>query len=324
MNKVFISSLVAIVLFISSLAHAEQRYFYDSLGRLAAEMDSSGNVAFYEYDAVGNLLAIRQGDPDELTLVSFSPTKGPVGTTVTILGSGFSTTLSENQLFVNNIPATVLSAENASIVFTVPSGATTGLIKVTTPLGTVQSAQPFTVIPGPAITSVDPPRVAQGTTIVVTISGQNLPTIGQVIFSDPSVTAVINNGGSKTQLPITVTIAANAPLGPRTFTITSVDGTIDSGSVTLTVVPPLITTPLSKMVSVFMPGPSSVSVSGPSMAISPGISVFAPLSSTSVPLSGPSTSNSPSISIFLPGPSEVPVTGNSFGLTPETSVSMPP
>ncbi|MCG3116643.1 MAG: IPT/TIG domain-containing protein [Candidatus Manganitrophus sp. SA1] len=139
-----LTTFLAIFLIVS-LAHAEQRYFYDSLGRLAAEMDSAGNVAFYEYDAVGNLLAIRQGDPDELTLVSFSPTKGPVGTTVTILGSGFSATLSENQVFVNNTPATVLSAENASIVFTVPSGATTGLIKVTTPLGTVQSAQPFIV-----------------------------------------------------------------------------------------------------------------------------------------------------------------------------------
>ncbi|TAK07105.1 MAG: hypothetical protein EPO39_07290 [Candidatus Manganitrophaceae bacterium] len=324
MKKVVLSLITLIGLLAVSLAHAEQRYFYDSLGRLTAEMDSAGNVAFYDYDAVGNLLAIRQGDPQQLSLVSFSPGKGPVGTRVTILGSGFSTTLSENQLFVNNTPATVLSAENASIVFTVPSGATTGLIKVTTPRGTVQSQQPFTVISGAAITAVDPARVAQGTTLIVTISGQNLPTIGQVTFSDPSVTGLVNNGGSKTQLPITVTIAANAPLGPKTFTITSVDGTIDSGSVTVTVAPPLFTTPLSKMVSVFMPGPSAVSASGPSMALSPGISVFAPLSSTSVPLSGPSASNSASVSTFMPGPSEVPVTGSSFGLTPGTSVSMPP
>lgn len=324
MNKVFISSLVAIVLFISSLAHAEQRYFYDSLGRLAAEMDSAGNVAFYEYDAVGNLLAIRQGDPQQLSLVSFSPGKGPVGTRVTILGSGFSTTLSENQVFVNDTLATVLSAENASIVFTVPSGATTGLIKVTTPRGTVLSAQPFIVVSGAAITAVDPARVAQGTTLIVTISGQNLPTIGQVTFSDPSVTGLVNNGGSKTQLPITVTIAANAPVGPKTFTITSVDGTIDSGSVTVTVAPPLFTTPLSKMVSIFMPGPSAVSASGPAATVTSGISVLVPPSTTSVPLTGPSASNSDSVSIFLLGPSETAVTGDSFGLTPETSVSMPP
>ena len=318
-----LTTFLAIFLIVS-LAHAEQRYFYDSLGRLTAEMDSAGNVAFYEYDAVGNLLTIRQGDPQQLSLVSFSPGKGPVGTKVTILGSGFSTTFSENQLFINDTPATVLSAENASIVFTVPSGATTGPIKVTTPRGTVQSAQPFTVVPGAAINSVDPPRVAQGTTLIVTISGQNLPTIGQVTFSDPSVTGIINNGGSKTQLPITVTIAANAPLGPKTFAITSVDGTIDSGSVALTVAPPLFTTPLSKMVSIFMPGPSAVSASGSAMTVTSGISVLVPSSTTSVPLTGPSASTGDSISIFLPGPSEAAVTGNSFGLTPETSVSMPP
>jgi YD repeat-containing protein len=288
------------IFLVVSLAHAEQRYFYDSLGRLTAEMDSAGNVAFYEYDSVGNLLAIRQGDPQQLSLVSFSPVKGLVGTTVTVLGSGFSAILSENQLFVNDTPATILSAENASIVFTVPNGATTGPIKIMTPRGTVQSVQPFTVLTGPSISSLDPPRVAQGTTLIVTIYGQNLPTIGQITFSDPGVTGIINSGGSKTQLPMTVTIAPSAPLGPKTFTITTTAGAVSSGPVALTVVPPVVTMPLSGMVSIFMPGPPAASPSGPAMTVTPGISVLVPSSTTSVPLAGPSASNSNSVSVSMP------------------------
>jgi YD repeat-containing protein len=299
MNKVF-TSLALIVLLISSLAHAEQRYFYDSLGRLAAEIDSVGNVAFYEYDAVGNLLAIRQGDPEQLSLVSFSPTKGPVGTTVTILGSGFSSTLSENQLFVNDTPATVLSAENASIVFTVPSGATTSLIKVTTPRGTVQSAQPFTVISGPAITSIDPNRVGQGSVVVATIYGQGLPSVGQVTFSDSRITATIMSGGDGTKLPIRLTVASNTPPGSYPFTITTNDNVIESGSVIVTV-----TAPVS------------------SFSTAPPLSVFKPYSAGIAP-SGPVITSAPhGISVYVPSPTEISPSGSSMVVAPPESVSMP-
>jgi len=300
MNKFFISSLILIVLFISSLAHAEQRYFYDSLGRLAAEMDSAGNVAFYEYDAVGNLLAIRQGDPDELTLVSFSPTKGPVGTTVTILGSGFSATLSENHVFVNDTPATVLSAENASIVFTVPSGATTGLIKVTTPRGTVLSAQPFTVISGPAITSIDPNRVGQGAVVVATIQGQGLPSVGQVTFSDSRITATVMSGGDGTKLPIRLTVASNTPPGSYTFSITTNDDVIQSGSVIVTVTPPIS-----------------------SFSVAPPLSVFKPYSAGIAPSGSLITSTPHGISVYVPSPTEISPSGSSMVVAPPESVSMP-
>ncbi len=300
MNKIFISSFIVIVFLISSLAHAEPRYFYDSLGRLAAEMDSAGNVAFYEYDAVGNLLAIRQGDPDELTLVSFSPTKGPVGTTVTILGSGFSATLSENQVFVNNTPATVLSAENASIVFTVPSGATTGLIKVTTPRGTVLSAQPFTVISGPAITSIDPNRVGQGSVLVATIQGQGLPSLGQVAFSDSRITATVMSGGGGTKLPIRLTVASNTPPGSYPFSITTNEGVIQSGSVVITVTPPVSSFSIAPPLSVFKPFSASIAPSGPILTSTPG-----------------------GVSVYVPPPAEVSPTGSSMAVAPPESVSMP-
>jgi YD repeat-containing protein len=299
MSKVFISSLVLIVLLISSLAHAEQRYFYDSLGRLAAEIDSAGNVAFYEYDAVGNLLAIRQGDPEQLSLISFSPTKGPIGTTVTILGSGFSATLSENQVFVNDTPATVLSAENASIVFTVPSGATTGLIKITTPRGTVQSQQPFTVIAGASITGIDPSRVAQGTVSIATVYGQSLPASAEVTFSHPSILGQIVNQGGGTQLSMRVTVASNTPLGSYPFSFTTPNGVIESGSITITVAPPVPAFSTARTVSVFAPFPANTAPSGPTLSIQPGMS------------------------IFFPSPPVVAPSGSGMSVAPPESVSMP-
>jgi YD repeat-containing protein len=42
-----------------TLAVADQaQYIYDALGRLSQVIDGQGNVATYNYDAVGNLLSI--------------------------------------------------------------------------------------------------------------------------------------------------------------------------------------------------------------------------------------------------------------------------
>ena len=44
-----------------TLAAADQaQYIYDDLGRLSQVIDGQGNVATYNYDAVGNLLSITR------------------------------------------------------------------------------------------------------------------------------------------------------------------------------------------------------------------------------------------------------------------------
>jgi RHS repeat-associated protein len=78
-------------------------------------------------------------------ITSFSPTSGPVGTVVTITGANF--TGATTVKFKNKSAAfTVNSA--TQITATVPSGATTGKISVTTPAGTGSSAGNFTVTGG--------------------------------------------------------------------------------------------------------------------------------------------------------------------------------
>jgi YD repeat-containing protein len=55
----YVLVLVSIILLlISHAAFADEvKYTYDDLGRLYQVVDSQGNVATYNYDAVGNLLS---------------------------------------------------------------------------------------------------------------------------------------------------------------------------------------------------------------------------------------------------------------------------
>jgi len=74
---------------------------------------------------------------------SFSPTSGPVGTVVTITGSGLSQTMIVKFATVKATSFAVNS--DTQVTATVPAGAVTGKISVTTPGGSASSATAFTV-----------------------------------------------------------------------------------------------------------------------------------------------------------------------------------
>jgi uncharacterized repeat protein (TIGR03803 family) len=76
------------------------------------------------------------------TISSFSPTSGPVGTTVIITGTGFSQT---SKVTFNGKVATFPAPTDTQINATVPTGATTGKIAITTKGGTVGTTTNFTV-----------------------------------------------------------------------------------------------------------------------------------------------------------------------------------
>jgi len=77
------------------------------------------------------------------TLTSFAPTSGAEGDTITLTGTGFT---GASAVTFNGTAATTFTVDSdTSITVTVPTGATTGAIVVTTPGGTATSATDFTV-----------------------------------------------------------------------------------------------------------------------------------------------------------------------------------
>jgi len=76
-------------------------------------------------------------------ITSFSPSSGPVTTSVTITGVSLTQTTAVSFGGVNATGFTVNS--DTQVTATVPSGAKTGKISITTPGGTAKSATNFTV-----------------------------------------------------------------------------------------------------------------------------------------------------------------------------------
>jgi IPT/TIG domain-containing protein len=165
-------------------------------------------------------------------VASFNPTSGPVGTNVAITGTGFTGATS---VAFNSTNATTFTVDSdTSIHATVPGGATTGLISVTTPNGTGQSATNFTVTGGgggnpPTVTSFFPTSGPVGTN--VSITGTNFTGATSVKFngvaatnftvnSDTSVNA--NVPGGATTGPIAVTTPNGTGTSSTNFTVTTV------------------------------------------------------------------------------------------------------
>ena len=178
--------------------------------------------------AVGLLpMPVAQAAPAP-TVSGFSPACGPVGTSVSISGSHFQqATLVE----FNGVDQTTFSVNSSnSITTTVPSGATTGKVKVTTPDGSGESTDDFTVssLCAPTISSFAPTSGPVGSP--VTISGSNLVGATAVRFNvtnastfswNPSgtqLTAIVPSGATTGR--ITVITPAGSATSAQDFTVT--------------------------------------------------------------------------------------------------------
>ena len=118
-------------------------YAYDAAGRLSVVADARGDLAVYDYDAVGNLLSIRRigvGDvADAVVIAHVAPEVASRGSTVSIFGKGFGATVDANAVAFNGASAVVLTAAATRLTARVPANATTGPIRLSTPLGVAMS-----------------------------------------------------------------------------------------------------------------------------------------------------------------------------------------
>jgi hypothetical protein len=166
--------------------------------------------------------------PPTPTISSFTPTSGAVGTSVSIVGTGFT---GASKITFNGVMATTFSvASDTAISATVPSGATTGPVAVTTSGGTGTSTIAFTVSTtppaAPTISSFAPTSGPFGTNVSitgthftgaskVTFNGVMAPTFS--VASDTLISATVPSGASTGR--ITVTTAAGTATSSRSFRV---------------------------------------------------------------------------------------------------------
>lgn len=161
-------------------------------------------------------------------LTGFSPSSGRAGTNVVISGANL---LGVTGVTFNGVPAAFEpTTNNTTLRVSVPAGAGTGHIIVTTPASSVESSSNFVV--RPTVTSILPASGGAGTAVV--ISGENL--LGPTNVSFGGVKSSTVTGVSFGQL--TATVPAGALTGP--VTISTTNGTATSPQIFYA--PPIITT----------------------------------------------------------------------------------
>lgn len=151
-------------------------------------------------------------------VTSVTPSSGPIGTPVTITGTGFIGTTavafnSASSLF------NVVSAD--TITTTVPRSATTGTISVTAPGGKVQSSTTFQVIPPSQIMGFAPTSGIPGTRVQVYgkgFLGTTMVTFGGVsgaftVDSDVQITATVPYGAKSGPIAVTAPGTGASPGG---------------------------------------------------------------------------------------------------------------
>ena len=155
-------------------------------------------------------------------ITSFTPSSGPIGQQVTITGTNLTVPLEGSDSFVkfNGTTATRNNSSATSIIATVPVGATTGTISVTTRGGSAITISSFTVIPAPTITSFTPTNGPIGA--IVTITGTNFT----------GATSVTFNGTNATEFVVVSATSITAMVGVGTTTgtvaVTTPGGTVAS------------------------------------------------------------------------------------------------
>jgi len=185
----------------------------------------NGTWSLYAYDGApidsgsisGWSIDITTNGP---TIGSFAPETGAAGTQVVITGTNL--TGATGVSFGGTAATQFTVVSPTQITATVPPGAQSGPITVTTPTGSASTATPFQTTPAPTITALSPTSGRVGTQ--VTITGTNLTGATQVMFSGVPATAV--SVASPTQLTATVPTGA----GAGTVSVTTPGGTANSPS----------------------------------------------------------------------------------------------
>jgi len=160
------------------------------------------------------------------TVSGFTPVSGPIGTLVTVSGTGFT---GATAVSFNGVAATSFSvASETQITATVPAAARSGKIAVTTPGGTALSPTGFEV--EPLLSTLSPSAGRRG--VIVTITGTG--------FSASRGTSYVRFGTMKcgtyvswTSTRIRCRVPAKAVFGRQSVRVTTAGGTSNAKTFTV-------------------------------------------------------------------------------------------
>ncbi|WP_083921230.1 choice-of-anchor Q domain-containing protein [Cytophaga aurantiaca] len=198
-----------------------------------------------------------------IATTGLSATSGPVGSLLTITGTNLAGITEIKFQGAAAVTTGFINNSATSVTVTVPIGATTGTISVTTAAGglSAQSTQTFTITnPLPAIASTGLSVTSGPIGTLLTITGTNLSGITQIKFQ--TAAAVTTGFTNNTATSVTVEVPAGATSGK--ITVTNAGGTSALSTQTFTVIIPVPTieslTPTSGSVG------SSLTILGTSMS----------------------------------------------------------
>ena len=175
------------------------------------------------------------------TLTSVAPNSGAQGTAVNItltgtnFASGASIAVSGSGVTASNV--NVVSATQITATLTISASAAAGArsVSVTEAAGTSNGIT-FTVTAAaqaPTLTSVSPNSGTQGTAVNITLTGANFASGASIAVSGSGVTAGNVSVVSATQITATLTIAAGAPVGGYSLSVSTAAGTSNTVSFTV-------------------------------------------------------------------------------------------
>ena len=165
------------------------------------------------------------------TLTSFTPTSGEVGSEVTLSGANFSG--ATDVAFNGTSSGSFTVDSDTQIRANVPTGATTGPIRVSNVAGADTSADNFTVLYPPQVTAFTPASGPVGTE--VTVTGVNFSGATGVAFNGTAATTFTVDSDTE----LRATVPGGATTGP--ITVTNADGSGSSSSDFTVVLPPTVT-----------------------------------------------------------------------------------
>ncbi len=167
----------------------------------------------------GVFFSFDLGLPPFVRLVS---TSGQIGKSIGVLGQAFT---GATTVAFNGVPATFSVVSDTYLEASVPDGALTGSVTVTTPTGTLSSNTPFRVTP--KILSFNPTSGTAGTAVVISGTGftqtlrvgfGGIPATSLTIDSDTHLTAIVPDNAVTGK--VAVATQGGHDTSARAFTVT--------------------------------------------------------------------------------------------------------